>query len=112
MASPVLADDLYVWYIYHGSEGEGPNRGAGSSLSTSRSWKLGWSLGAVVVVIAAGLLLTIIALARRIVRQAGEIEQAIEGARVNTAPLFEVAKADLALDRIVRELRATREEAT
>ena len=82
-----------------------------SAMSTSGSWRLGWALGGVVVVIAAGLLLTIIGLARRIVRQAGEIEQAIDGARVNTAPLFEVANVNLALDRIVRELRATREGA-
>ena len=82
-----------------------------SAMSTSGSWRLGWALGGVVVVIAAGLLLTIIGLARRIVRQAGEIEEAIDGARVNTAPLFEVANVNLALDRIVRELRATREGA-
>ena len=82
-----------------------------SAMSTSGSWRLGWALGGVVVVIAAGLLLTIVGLARRIVRQAGEIEEAIDGARVNTAPLFEVANVNLALDRIVRELRATREGA-
>ena len=69
-------------------------------------WAVGWSLGTLVVAIAAGLLLTIIALARRIVRQAGEIEQAIDGARENTAPLFGVARTNLVLDRVVRALRA------
>lgn len=71
-------------------------------------WKLAWTLGGVVVAIAAGLLITIIALARRIVGQAGDIEDAVAAARRNTAPLFDLTAVNLNLDRIGRELRAMR----
>jgi hypothetical protein len=71
-------------------------------------WWIGFAVALVVVLIAAGLLLAIIALGRRIVRQADEITAAIDGARENTAPLFDVVKLNLALDRIVRGLRAVR----
>lgn len=72
-------------------------------------WALGWVLGATVVALAASLLLTLIALARRIVRQAGEIEEAIDGARENTAALFDLSSVNLSLDQLTRELRAARE---
>jgi hypothetical protein len=78
-------------------------------LALSGWWIFGWVVGAVVVMIAATLLLTIIALASRIVRQADEITAAIDGARANTAPLYEVKRTNLALDRITRGLRAARE---
>jgi membrane-associated phospholipid phosphatase len=66
-------------------------------------------LGGAVVAVAAALLLTLIALARRIVRQAGEIEEAIDGARENTAALFDLSSVNLSLDQVTRELRAVRE---
>jgi hypothetical protein len=81
------------------------------ALSTEAWWILGWALGAVVVLIAALLLIAIIGLARRIVRQAGEITAALEGARDNTAPLFDLTRTNLALDRIHRGLAQTREKA-
>ncbi|MDP8908595.1 MAG: hypothetical protein M3N47_05655 [Chloroflexota bacterium] len=80
-------------------------------MKNAGSWKLGWTLGGAVVLVAAGLLLTIIALARRIARQAGEIEDAIEATRENTAPLFDTAAINLSLDQVVRRLQATREDA-
>jgi hypothetical protein len=73
-------------------------------------WWIGWAVGLVVVLIAAALLLTIIALGRRIVRQAGDITAAIDGARENTTPLFEVRHTNLAIDRITRGLAAVRED--
>jgi hypothetical protein len=78
-------------------------------LALSGWWIFGWVVGAVVVVIAATLLLVIIALATRIARQADEITAAIDGARANTEPLYEVKRTNLALDRITRGLRAARE---
>ena len=72
-------------------------------------WLLGWSLGALVVVIAAGLLVTIIALCRRIVSQAQDITRALDGARDNTAALSAVTDANRALEQITRDLRAVRE---
>ena len=70
---------------------------------------IGWILGAAVVVIAAALLLAIIGLGRRIVRQAGEIVEALDGAREHTTPLFDVTRTNLAIDRITRNLRTVRE---
>lgn len=80
------------------------------AVSTTGWWVIGFVLGSVVVLLAAALLLTIIALGRRIVRQAGEIVVALDGARANTAPLFDVTRTNLALDRITRDLRVVREE--
>ena len=60
------------------------------------------------VLIAATLLLAIIALGRRIARQADDITAAIDGARENTAPLFDVAGTNSAIDRITRGLRTVR----
>lgn len=75
----------------------------------SRSWRLGWVVGGGAVVVAAGLLLGIIALARRIVGQAAEIEGAIDGARENTAPLFDLQGLNRTLERVAGGLRASRE---
>ena len=76
--------------------------------AVSTGWIVGWVIGALVVVVAAALLLVIIALGRRIVRQADEITAALDGARQNTAPLFEVKRTNLAIDRITRALRSVR----
>ena len=72
-------------------------------------WYIGWAIGLVVVLIAAVLLLTIIALGRRIVRQAEEITVALDGARNNTDPLWEVRGTNHAVDRITRGLTEARE---
>ena len=79
------------------------------ALAISQWWWVGWGVGVVVVLIAALLLLAIIALGRRIVRQADEITAAIDGARRNTEPLFDVVKTNHAVDRITRGLRSVRE---
>ena len=72
-------------------------------------WLVGWVIAAVVVVIAAALLLAVIALGRRIVRQADDITTALDGAREHTLPLYEVKRTNLALDRVTRGLAAARE---
>ena len=79
-------------------------------MSTTAWWVLGFAIGVVVVLVAASLLVAIIALGRRIVRQAEEIAAALDGARANTTALFDVTRTNLALDRITRQLRAVREE--
>lgn len=71
-------------------------------------WVIGWIVGALVVVIAAALLLAIIALGRRITTQADEVTEALDGARANTEALFDVARTNLASDRITRGLRNVR----
>ena len=79
------------------------------AVSTTAWWVIGWTLGVAVVLVAAVLLLAIIALGRRIVRQAEEITIALDGARANTNALFDVTRTNLALDRITRHLRTVRE---
>jgi hypothetical protein len=79
------------------------------ALSTTGWWVLGYTLGAVVVVIAASLLLAIIALGKRVARQANLIVEALDGARENTTALFDVTRTNLAIDTITRDLRAVRE---
>jgi hypothetical protein len=76
--------------------------------AVSTGWIVGWIVGALVVLVAAALILIIIGLGRRIVRQADEITAALDGTRRNTAPLFEVKRTNLALDRVTRGLRNVR----
>ncbi len=78
------------------------------AISVSTGWIVGWAVGVVVVLIAAVLLLLIIGLGRRIARQAEAITEALDGARENTTPMFEIPKTNLALDRIARGLRRAR----
>jgi hypothetical protein len=78
-------------------------------LALSTGWYIGWGVGLLVVLIAAGLLLTIIGLGRRVARQAGEITQALDGTRANTDALWEVRGTNHAIDRVTRDLAAARE---
>jgi len=74
----------------------------------SQWWYVGWVLGVVVVLIAALLLIAIIALGRRIARQAADITQALNGARDHTDALYDVKRTNLAIDQITRGLRTVR----
>ncbi len=78
-------------------------------LAISGWWVAGWAVGFGGAVIAAVLLVAIIRLGRRIASQGDEIRSAIEGSRRNTTPLFDLARVNLALDRIGRELKVLRE---
>ncbi len=80
------------------------------TVTTTAWWVIGSVLGVVVVAVVAALLLAIILLARRVVGQAGAIVEALDGAQINTAPLYDVAATNHALVRIVRDLRSVREE--
>ena len=79
------------------------------AIAVSDWWIVGWIVGVAVVLVAAVLLLLIIALGRRIARQADDITAALEGARDNTAPMFDIARTNLAVDSLTRGLRAVRE---
>ena len=72
-------------------------------------WIVGWSVGALVVVIAAALLLIIIGLGLRIVGQAKDITRSLDSARQRTSPMFELARTNLAIDRMTRGLSRARE---
>lgn len=80
-----------------------------NELEPSAPWLVGWGLGGLVVAIAASLLLAIIGLGRRIVRQAGEIESALDGARENTTALFAVSETNATIERTTAHLRTIRE---
>ena len=78
------------------------------TLALSQWWYVGWAIGVVVVLIAAVLLLTIIALGRRITGQAVAITEALDGARANTDGLWAVRTTNSAIDRITRGLATAR----
>jgi len=77
-------------------------------VALSTGWYVGWAIALLVVLIAAVLLLAIIGLGRRIVRQADDITAALDGTREHTAPLFDVKRTNFAVDRITRGLRRVR----
>ena len=79
------------------------------TLALSGWWTFGWAFGALVVVIAAGLLLAAILLVRRITGQIDEVTDALDGARANTEGLWEVKRTNLAVARITRGLAKARE---
>ena len=78
------------------------------AFAIATGWIVGWILGVVVVALVAALVLTITALAQRITRQAASITEALDGARENTLPLWDVRGTNHALDRITRGLRKVR----
>lgn len=80
------------------------------TIALSGWWIFGWVVGAVVVVIAAALLLAIIALGKRIVRQAGEITEALDATRENTTGMWDVEETNIALIQVTGGLAAAREE--
>ncbi len=79
-------------------------------LAIETGWIIGWGVGVVVVLIAALLLLAIIGLGRRIVRQAEDITGALDGAREHTTPMFDLPTTNLAIVRITRGLARARGE--
>ena len=79
-------------------------------VSTTGWWVAGSVAGALAVVVAAALVLTVIALARRIVVQAREIETALMGAHRNTESLFDIAMMNHALESNTRGVKEARGE--
>jgi hypothetical protein len=71
----------------------------------SPGWRIGWTAGAGVVATAAALLIELNLRARRIAAQADDIATSLESAGAHTAPLFEIASTNLALDRATRALQ-------
>ena len=72
-------------------------------------WRVGWGAGGAVVVIAAALILTLIALGRRITHQAREVDSQLQQVRDNTAVLFDLPKTNQAIERITEGLAELRE---
>ena len=67
-------------------------------------WRIGWSAGGAVVVIAAALILTLVALGRRITGQAREVEFQLQKVRDNTAVLFDLPTTNRAIEAITEGL--------
>ena len=78
------------------------------TFALATGWYVGWILGVVVVALVAVLVLWITALAQRITRQATDITEALDGARENTLPLWDVRATNHVVDRITRGLRTVR----
>ena len=79
-----------------------------SALALSYGWYVGWSIGLVVVLLVASLLLVIIGEGKRITRQAVDITKALDGTKVNTDALWDVRATNHTADRITRYLAAAR----
>jgi hypothetical protein len=80
-------------------------------MSDSAQWILGISLGVVVVLIAAAIVITIVMLARRIAKQARTAEEAVQVLRQQTAELPGIARINDSGVRILHSARALRKTA-
>ncbi len=77
----------------------------------STEWVVGIVLGVVVIAVAAAILITIVALAQRIARQAATAEEAVEVVRAQTDELGGVARINDSGVRILHSARALRKVA-
>jgi hypothetical protein len=77
----------------------------------STEWVVGIALGVVVIAVAAAILITIVALAARIAKQAATAEQAVELVRAQTDELNDVARINDSGVRILHSARALRKVA-
>ena len=77
----------------------------------STEWVVGIVLGVVVIAVAAAILITIVALAQRIARQAATAEEAVEVVRARTDGLDGVGRINDSGVRILHSARALRKVA-
>jgi hypothetical protein len=77
----------------------------------STEWVVGIALGVVVIAVAAAILITIVALAARISKQAATAEEVVEVVRVQTDELGGVARINDSGVRILHSARALRKVA-
>jgi uncharacterized membrane protein len=80
-------------------------------LSESAQWVLGISLGVVVVLVAAAIVITIVLLAMRIAKQAKTAEEAVEVLRRQTEGLPGIGRINDSGVRILHSARALRKVA-
>jgi hypothetical protein len=79
--------------------------------SVSSQWQAGLAIGVVVILVAAMIVITIVALARRIAGQAKTAEAGVEVVRVQTSELGGVARINDSGVRILHAARALRKVA-
>jgi hypothetical protein len=77
----------------------------------SAGWVVGIVLGVVVIAVAAAILITIVALARRIATQAAAAEEAVATVRAQTAELGGIARINDSGVRVLHSARALRKTA-
>jgi hypothetical protein len=80
-------------------------------IASSAGWIIGIALGVVVILVAALIVITIVALARRIEAQAKTAEGAVEQLRVQTDGLPGIARINDSGVRILHSARALRKAA-
>ena len=79
--------------------------------ASSTAWQLGLVLGIVVIAVAAAIVITIVALARRIAGQASTAEDAVEVGRQQTTELEGIPRINDSWTRILHSARALRKVA-
>ena len=80
-------------------------------ITASAGWPIGLALGIVVILVAATIVITIVALAMRIAKQAKTAEEAVEVVRQQTAELDGIARINDSGVRILHSARALRKVA-
>jgi hypothetical protein len=81
------------------------------TVASSTEWVVGITLGVVVIAVAAAILITIVALAARISKQASTAEEAVKVVRAQTDGLDGVARINDSGVRILHSARALRKVA-
>jgi uncharacterized membrane protein len=82
-----------------------------TALAASTGWTVGIALGVVVILIAAAIVITIVALARRIAKQASTAVQGVEAVRAQTTQLNDIGRINDSGVRILHSARALRKVA-
>ena len=72
-------------------------------------WYVGYAIAAVIITVVVILVGIILALARRIGVQAQEVTAALDEARINTLPLWEVDKINTGVRSIIRSAEQARQ---
>jgi uncharacterized membrane protein len=82
-----------------------------TALAASTGWTVGIALGVVVILIAAAIVITIVALAQRIAKQARSAVQGVEAVRAQTTQLDDIGRINDSGVRILHSARALRKVA-
>jgi uncharacterized membrane protein len=80
-------------------------------IASSTGWQIGITLGVVVILVAAAIVITIVLLAMRIARQAKTAEEAVEVVRAQTMELPGIERINDSGVRILHSARALRKVA-
>ena len=82
-----------------------------TALAASTGWTVGIVLGVVVILIAAAIVITIVALAQRIAKQAAAAVQGVEAVRAQTTQRNDIGRINDSGVRILHSARALRKVA-